>query len=91
MADSALSNLKVGYKMTQASVIKQQDPTKISSKDSYIDRRAHMFESYAQRYAQGHSFLSGEDALKLAQGSAEVKSNKEGSGFLTGSLRTLKD
>jgi hypothetical protein len=64
--------------MTQASDIKQQDPSKLYNKGTYIDRHAHMFESSAQRHAQRHSFLSGEDALKLALGSAEVKGNKEG-------------
>jgi len=64
--------------MTQASDIKQLDPSKLYSKDTYTDRRARMFESSAQRHAQRHSSLSGEDALKLAQGSAEVKGNKEG-------------
>ncbi len=64
--------------MTQASDIKQQEPCKIYNKDTYIDRHARMFESSAQRHAQHHKFLSGEDALKLALGSAEVKDNKEG-------------
>jgi hypothetical protein len=63
--------------MTQTSDIKQQDPSKLYNKDTYTDRRARMFESSAQRHAQRHSFLSGEDVLKLAQDSAEVKGNKE--------------
>ena len=64
--------------MTQASDIKQKNPSKLYNEDTYTDRRARMFESSAQRHAQRHSFVSGEDVLKLAQGSTEVKDKKEG-------------
>jgi hypothetical protein len=63
--------------MTQASDIKQQDSSNHYSKDTYTDRRARMFQSSAQRHAQCHSFLSGEDVLKLAQSSVKVKGNKD--------------
>jgi len=59
--------------MTQTPVIKQQDLSKLYNKETYIDRHARMFESYAQR----HRFLSGEDALILAQRPAEFTVNKK--------------